>query len=63
MAISSKEQDQIRKDLMTKDNMGEIFQYISNYFDLFSKPLPGLYKILIVNGIVQAINWIQPNKK
>jgi len=58
-----KERDQVYSDLMQCQNIGQMFQYISNYFDLFSKPIPGIYKMLIVNGILSAIEWIQPNKK
>jgi len=61
--MNKKEKEQVYSDLMQCQNIGEMFQYISNYFDLFSKPIPGIYKMLVVNGILSAIEWIQPNKK
>jgi hypothetical protein len=57
------EKEKIRIDLMQCQTIGEIFHYISNYFDLFSKNIPGIYKMIIVSGILQAIEWINPNKK
>lgn len=61
--MTKSEKENIRKDLMTCETIGEMFHFISNYFDLFSKKVPGIYKILVVSGIIQAIDWIQPNKK
>jgi len=61
--MNKSEKDNIRQDLMQCENIGEMFNYISNYFDLFSKNVPGIYKILVVSGILQAIEWIKPNKK
>lgn len=61
--MNKSEKDGIRQDLMQCENIGEMFHYISNYFDLFSKSVPGIYKILVVSGILQAIEWIKPNKK
>jgi hypothetical protein len=61
--MNKTEKESIRQDLMQCENIGEMFHYISNYFDLFSKNVPGIYKILVVSGMLQAIEWIKPNKK
>jgi hypothetical protein len=61
--MNKAEKESIKKDLMQCSNIGEMFHYISNYFDLFSKNVPAVYKIIVVSGIIQAIEWIQPNRK
>lgn len=58
-----KELDEIRKDLMKCRTLGEMNNYISNYFDLYGKEVPELYKALVVGGIITAIGWIKPKKK
>jgi hypothetical protein len=61
--MTNQERRTIEADLWSCNNIGEVFHYLSNYFDLFSKPMPGLYKGMIIAGILAAIQWIQPNKK
>jgi hypothetical protein len=48
---------------MACPTIGDIFFYLSNYFDLFSKPIPALYRSIIISGIMAAVQWINPNKK
>jgi len=55
--------DEIGKELNRCQSIGEMFNYLANYFDLFSKPVPGIYKPMIVSGIVTAIKWINPTLK
>jgi hypothetical protein len=61
--MNQKEETQVKKDLNECHNIGEMFNYLSNYFDLFSKNIPVLLKPAIVTGIVQAIKWIDPKRK
>jgi hypothetical protein len=61
--MNYQERKSIEADLWECKNIGEIFNYLSNYFDLFSKPIPVIYKPMIITGILSAINWISPDKK
>lgn len=61
--MNYQERKAIEADLWECKNIGEIFHYLSNYFDLFSKPIPVIYKPMIITGILSAINWISPDKK
>jgi hypothetical protein len=61
--MTSQERKIIEKDLMACPTIGDIFFYLSNYFDLFSKPIPTIYRAMIISGIMAAVNWINPNKK
>ena len=61
--MNAKEESQLRDDLKQFNNVGEMFHYLSNYFDLFSKPIPIIYKAIVIHGIVSAIKWINPIKK
>jgi hypothetical protein len=45
------------------NTMGDVFKMITDQYDLFSKPIPLVYKAIIINGIVMAIDWIKPNRK
>jgi len=42
--------------------MGDIFKTLSEEYDLFSKPIPAIYKPIIITSIITAIGWINPNK-
>jgi hypothetical protein len=61
--MSPQERKIIENDLMACPTIGDIFFYLSNYFDLFSKPIPALYRSIIISGIMAAVQWINPNKK
>jgi hypothetical protein len=61
--MTSQERKIIENDLMDCPTIGDIFFYLSNYFDLFSKPIPALYRSIIISGIMAAVQWINPNKK
>jgi hypothetical protein len=50
-------------ELMKCQTMREIFNYLDNYFDLSAKPIPSLYKLIIVNGILAAIKMLDPKLK
>ena len=54
---------QLYGELMKCKSIGEMFNYLSNYFDLFSKPVPAVYKALIVTSICTAIKWLNPKIK
>jgi hypothetical protein len=53
----------LESDLWNCKTVGDIFNYLSNYFDLFSKPIPVIYRPIIINGLLSAIQWIDPDKK
>jgi hypothetical protein len=61
--MTHQEQKLIEKDLNGCGTIGDVFNYLSNYFDLFSKPIPTLYRAIIISGIMAAIKWINPVKK
>jgi len=61
--MNQKEEKLVKNDLYKCENIGEMFNYLSNYFDLFSKNIPVLLKPAIVTGILQAIKWIDPKRK
>jgi len=61
--MNQKEEKLVKNDLYECENIGEMFNYLSNYFDLFSKNIPVLLKPAIVTGILQAIKWIDPKRK
>ena len=61
--MNQKEEKLVKNDLYECENIGEMFNYLSNYFDLFSKNIPILLKPAIVTGILQAIKWIDPKRK
>lgn len=61
--MSSKEEQEIKQCLLTCTNMAEIFNFLTNYFDLSSKKIPLVFKPTIVSGIISAIKWIDPLKK
>jgi hypothetical protein len=61
--MNYQERKTIEKDLWECNTIGEVFNYLSNYFDLFSKNMPVIYKPMIIAGILSAINWIEPNRK
>jgi len=60
--MTIEEENQIRNDLKQFNNVGQMFHYLTNYFDLFSKPIPNIYRLMVIAGIVQAIKWIDPKK-
>lgn len=53
----------LESDLYDCKTVGDIFNYLSNYFDLFSKPIPVIYRPMIISGLLSAIQWIDPDKK
>ena len=61
--MTNEERKMLESDLWTCQTIGDVFSYLSNYFDLFSKPIPVLYRAIIISGILSAIHWIQPTRK
>jgi len=61
--MSSQEKSRIEKDLGTCATIGDVFHYLSNYFDLFSKDIPTFYRGIIISAILSAISWINPDRK
>jgi hypothetical protein len=61
--MNYQERKLIESDLWDCKTVGDIFNYLSNYFDLFSKPIPVIYKPIIISGLLSAIGWIAPDKK
>jgi hypothetical protein len=53
------EQKRVRADLMDCDTVGSMFNYLSNYFDLFAQVLTPAYKLVVVNGIVMALSPVR----
>jgi hypothetical protein len=42
--------------------LAEIFLYLTNYYNL-NRPINPVFKIVVVNGILAAINLLKPPKK
>jgi hypothetical protein len=63
MRMDHSEKNRLYKDLNECKTIGEVFNYLSNYYDLFSKDIPGIYKALVITSIITAIDWIKPLKK
>lgn len=52
----------VRKDLMGCSTLPEMFNYLSNFYNI-SGTIPGPMKFLVVSGIVTALQWIKASKK
>ena len=61
--MNYQERQILESDLWKCKTVGDIFNYLSNYFDLFSKPIPVIYRPMIISGLLSAIQWIDPEKK
>jgi len=53
----------IRTRLEKCNTMGDVFKIVSEEYDLFSKPIPLMYKNIIITSVITAIGWINPNAK
>lgn len=61
--MNYQERQILESDLWRCKTVGDIFNYLSNYFDLFSTPIPVIYRPIIINGLLSAIQMIAPDKK
>lgn len=61
--MNYQERQILESDLWRCKTIGDIFNYLSNYFDLFSKPIPVIYRPIIINGLLSAIQFLDPDKK
>ena len=56
------ELEQVRRDLMGCSTLPEMFNYLSNFYNI-SGTIPGPMKFLVVSGIVTALQWVKASKK